>query len=626
MIPCLTAFDNLESCLAHLSTCPWLSNAWYWCPFCTRPEQFAKPEPSLTTPTKHEPSSEGNKHAPFPDQKHSYTKSGATRFFKTIGSKLGLKLQTPFTRLGPDTDSANRDLKSSTPPSLLSVRTTDTVSELPVTDLPQEVGNGCKIELPEDAKLFESSHPSHTVGMDRRILSSNGYRVESLQSPDAPSYETVPRRTSMSSVVELDIDSMLPAELSGDPFRDLGFSEAAELPNDGYEDCQPLVSTGSNPLVMDVSNHWSAPIPLLSHYNTYSDISWHSRDFLAPMESLPVYTQDPQHIGFSTGNSQETLQADTFRNNTNEISLPLYVGPSNIAVIDTFRPRRRRAFLEPQLLQTHDPFPAATYSNAGEYQPSSTVDEIQPIYAPVSMSQDRPSQQGSSFSQVHSTWSRMGAPGRVKRSSRLSEGSIPNHSLSFSPQGTSVDISGDDQMLHDGAEQHHRPSSPPPTHAHGTYGAWEHAVFEKPLPCLPTSTHKEDAAFTSPTDSTISTHRDSDRVSSSGSNATPPTSAETSPTSPGIPPTFHPQRINIPNSSQCPRCNTVFTGSFQNRRSNLKRHAKYKHDQQEKFKCPTEGCKKECSRPDNLLKHRRVEHQHVQGLKRSNAHKVRRDF
>lgn len=41
---CRKRFDDLGSCLQHLSTCPWLPNAWYWCPYCHRPESFTMQE------------------------------------------------------------------------------------------------------------------------------------------------------------------------------------------------------------------------------------------------------------------------------------------------------------------------------------------------------------------------------------------------------------------------------------------------------------------------------------------------------------------------------------------------------------------------------------------------------
>lgn len=37
---CRDTFDDLPSCLNHLLTCPWLTDSWYWCPFCRRAERF----------------------------------------------------------------------------------------------------------------------------------------------------------------------------------------------------------------------------------------------------------------------------------------------------------------------------------------------------------------------------------------------------------------------------------------------------------------------------------------------------------------------------------------------------------------------------------------------------------
>ena len=40
MLWCRESFDSLASTLQHVSECPWLSDAWYWCPYCRRPESF----------------------------------------------------------------------------------------------------------------------------------------------------------------------------------------------------------------------------------------------------------------------------------------------------------------------------------------------------------------------------------------------------------------------------------------------------------------------------------------------------------------------------------------------------------------------------------------------------------
>lgn len=40
LIWCRETFDSKESVVCHVFECPRLSNAWYWCPYHERPEQF----------------------------------------------------------------------------------------------------------------------------------------------------------------------------------------------------------------------------------------------------------------------------------------------------------------------------------------------------------------------------------------------------------------------------------------------------------------------------------------------------------------------------------------------------------------------------------------------------------
>ena len=40
MLWCRDRFGDQSSALKHLSACPWLEDAWYWCPFCRGPERF----------------------------------------------------------------------------------------------------------------------------------------------------------------------------------------------------------------------------------------------------------------------------------------------------------------------------------------------------------------------------------------------------------------------------------------------------------------------------------------------------------------------------------------------------------------------------------------------------------
>ena len=46
LIWCRTSFKDLSSTLEHVSACPLLSDACYWCPYCGRPERFKKREPT----------------------------------------------------------------------------------------------------------------------------------------------------------------------------------------------------------------------------------------------------------------------------------------------------------------------------------------------------------------------------------------------------------------------------------------------------------------------------------------------------------------------------------------------------------------------------------------------------
>ena len=50
MLWCRETFNDLAPTLQHVSECPWLSNAWYWCPYCRRPENsMAYEEPCAET-------------------------------------------------------------------------------------------------------------------------------------------------------------------------------------------------------------------------------------------------------------------------------------------------------------------------------------------------------------------------------------------------------------------------------------------------------------------------------------------------------------------------------------------------------------------------------------------------
>ena len=70
---CRGNFANLASTLNHVATCPWLSNGWYWCPHCCRPEQFVDTERSC------------GEIRGYPPQRKACKLKRAVEFFKHLG-------------------------------------------------------------------------------------------------------------------------------------------------------------------------------------------------------------------------------------------------------------------------------------------------------------------------------------------------------------------------------------------------------------------------------------------------------------------------------------------------------------------------------------------------------------
>ncbi len=90
LIGCSISFESLGLCLQHLPTCAWLSNSWYWCPLCQRPERFAEPGPTLAQPPKLESGLGTPKCATLLPQKSTIAKISTTRFWKHIRNKSNL--------------------------------------------------------------------------------------------------------------------------------------------------------------------------------------------------------------------------------------------------------------------------------------------------------------------------------------------------------------------------------------------------------------------------------------------------------------------------------------------------------------------------------------------------------
>ena len=90
---CRESLDNLAATLQHVSECPWLSNAWYWCPYCCRPESFmVSQEPNADTP-QHNVQRKGSK------------LKRAVTFFKHLGLKSCSRHKDPGSSSAFDTES-----------------------------------------------------------------------------------------------------------------------------------------------------------------------------------------------------------------------------------------------------------------------------------------------------------------------------------------------------------------------------------------------------------------------------------------------------------------------------------------------------------------------------------------
>lgn len=72
---CRHRFDSFATCLQHVSACPWLSNAYYWCPQCQRAEKFIAGDATATLDRSVSP------------QRHSSKIKRAVSFFKHLGRK-----------------------------------------------------------------------------------------------------------------------------------------------------------------------------------------------------------------------------------------------------------------------------------------------------------------------------------------------------------------------------------------------------------------------------------------------------------------------------------------------------------------------------------------------------------
>ena len=614
LIGCSINFDNLRSCLSHLARCAWLSNSWYWCPFCERGEHFAEPGPVLSSWPKPEPSSEVFDSPKCPAPGKTNFNNTTAQLLRHLASKLGLLPQSQMLRLptsmglGEDNDQdiTNHRFDSVWEQSTASVSELDG-SEKQDTNPVQHPGietvefawtfkraDFCPPELeaphsqPSEpqgnrqwtnypAELSDHRRPLNLDGSttsnsnaEYRRSSSNLFSNDSHPGPTDPTHlsespEQLPQyQASATEETQLETPAgrsrIAPSRFTfpryGYPTDRLSIKDFTMYPFEQALSPPPNYSL-SPPVNPYTGRHYD---PTTTKRNCVSvSLQPGQRTILSPLGSFP---QTPRLIG--QGTPHRGFQDQSYNNHTN-----------NQGMITPF------AFSEPNLsspslaLPRSDPMP-------GPYNTRK-----RPLYS-VPLSSEDAYQATDNQEQL---WS-MSPPGSL-------ENNFTNLSWTVS------------QLSSDGAQEA-RVNEPQlsPSISVAAPGP------SMPLPPLPSS-NRCSGEFSQTNPSTQPTSTEVSPVSAEFT----ATSTEVSPVSADFTAATTPQSRTAKGVSKCPHCEAPFKGNFQE--GNLKRHIKYSHGDQ-KFKCPI--CTTECSRPDNLMKHRRTVHENAFPLRRSNARKVRRSL
>ena len=173
---CRHRFEDLASCLQHVSVCPWLPNAYYWCPQCRRVETFTPNDSASRLPN---PTSV--------DRKNSKLRRAIT-FFKHFGRRASNHGHIPEACPTHPRDNVASNHESCDPcllekPSLVSSH------KLGITSEPQLSSTGSGLSTASSIGLFdfgfsadeqpntlfdmEGNALSPFVGVDTRALDSD---------------------------------------------------------------------------------------------------------------------------------------------------------------------------------------------------------------------------------------------------------------------------------------------------------------------------------------------------------------------------------------------------------------------------------------------------------------------
>ncbi|KAL8679379.1 MAG: hypothetical protein Q9186_004345 [Xanthomendoza sp. 1 TL-2023] len=651
LIGCSIIFDSLESCLAHLTGCAWLANSWYWCPFCRKAEQFAVPEPTLTSDPKAELASGVVDPTNLSTRRTSKGKSTTTRFWRHIGNKLGFLSQHPMAQSSKSIGLAELDSPNLPWNGSASARTCtmslDKSSSMTVNEDP----------LPAQYSSFGHTHPSD-VWFSPEELRYQVAEIDSIQRSELMASQLwtgwIPKTLELASSGDSGLDHDYPYE----PTNVESSMVHARPTHQG-----PLSELPTNPAdepyfgpALDFVNlpHSLSNLPIYQQAPLYQT---------TPGLDMPQKSSRDPEIGESNAPTASSLGGP-------EYSFPVEMPASIPNVQQTnlsyggCRPQLNKSLPDPPLVDVNR---------------SSALDNLQSTLSQRHQEMVRcPSHQWSftmgptstdtSVDQVYPLWHEQGprpivsmctSIGRLPRyhqghrllpqdsrlvspisTPELSAPGLHKERLYSSPDSSFVSPLTESDFDTNGCE-HEGPSVGSVNMIRPCIKTCARTDYQQIACSLPIVSEKvfksgeQACVANSPSSSSakrshhssltsmMSSSTDSTRSSNTGSNSTQATSTEVSPVSPSTAPSFQPtatsQTLDEPDVTKCPKCSKLFHGTLSDRKSNLHRHLQYCHGQGKRFKCPTDGCKKDYSRPDNVIKHRRDIHQGLPALQRSNA-------
>lgn len=665
LIGCPISFESLGLCLQHLTTCAWLSNSWYWCPLCQRPERFAEPGPTLSQPPKLVTVSGTSKFATLLPQKSTVVKISTARFWKHFRNKSNLLSAhpiLPMIRSRKDVDSVTSHRQS--PPGYetgfpwdplasyhvpsANVETDESTGPSPPMDLKSTPYRLDKYDVsmqhPElEAAPFNLSHDAELN--QRHELESQSYSLNNWTAPTqsvelgSHPYETN-NLTSSERRPELESSPKSQrSELQGDQLWTEGWNETPELYNNEPNHQRLLELPGSLPSYTETQHLWSpnkhlsaktgfqpvspwastlppgvlASSSIANSAPHYSSAAQHYERPFQPLDSGPTGITLARHERFSSTldfNNTPVWQLTSFDQSSCQAS-PLFGRSSQtghgqaraMAQMESIGGQSSRKTVGWHNLPQPDPL--AEYSDAVTRNSRRCRDEALlrtlDTHNPI-MSMPYPSKEPlpalGNEDHVMANHAPEGPNRTVNPAGLKSQGPLDEHSHQQQIWPISP-LAASDTTLSACSSIISPVSSNAARGAHSNYGQ----TLPMRLNELPTTPDSSSLSDRSSTKTSVS------------SSTTGKTSIEGSP---------------VTSWKQCSKCPIEFTGSFQDRKTNMKRHLQYACSAhagpRERFECSTNGCNKSYSRPDNLAKHCQKEHQGVPALQRSNAQKVRRNF